>query len=366
MQPDAQEFLARVNKEAKAPIVVLASDMAIPRRFTTGSLSFDVILGGGWPGNQWVEILGEEQAGKTFILFKTIAANQRLDKNFSVFWLAAEHFDLDQAKALGVDTDRVHVGYTRRMELGFQILLEAATSKAYDMLVLDSYPALIAASEEAKSMSDATMAEGARLFNRFWRAVGEAGARAHDGTERPFLGVVVNQWRDEIGGWRPGKTSPGGHGKDYSYYVRVDLRRESFITVDRELFPKPVKVGQTIAITSIKNKAAAPQQVCKIDGFFRDAPELGHRRGEYDLGNDYVEVGILYGVIEKVAGTYHFGGQKWVGKPKLKLAVREDRELQEALRAEVLEVARNPHLQNTVTPEHVEASANSGRKRVSK
>jgi recombination protein RecA len=252
------------------------------------------------------------------------------------------------------------------MELGLQLLLEAATSQAYDMMVLDSWPALLAAYEEAKAMSEATMAEGARLFNRFWRAVGEAGARKHDGTERPFLGVVVNQWRDKIGGWRPGKTSPGGHGKDYSYYVRVDLRRDAFITVSRDLFEKPVKVGQTIAITTIKNKAAAPQQVCKIDAYFRDAPEEGHRRGEFDLGNDYVEVGILYGVIEKTAGTYHFGGQKWVGKPKLKQAVREDRELQEALRAEVLEVSRNPHLANTVTPEQVEDSANSGRKQVRK
>jgi len=366
LQQDAQAFARAVNKELKGEVVIVASDLVVPRRYTSGSLAFDVMLGGGWPGNQWAEVLGKEQMGKTLVVLKTIAANQRLDKDFSVFWVAAEYYDTLQAEAMGVDNSRVHLATTRRTEVALQVLLEALSSKSYDMLVLDSWAALLPAAEEEKSMSEATMSEGARLFNRFWRNAGEAGARAFDGSERPFLGVVINQWRDTIGGFRPVRTSPGGHGKDYAYYTRVDLGRDEWITVTRPNFEKPVKVGQVIAATTIKNKAAAPQQVCKIDAYFRDAPELGHRRGQYDLGNDYVNMGILYEVIEKRGGHYYFGGEHWVGKDAVKEQIRADKGMQEALRAEVLEVIRNPHLAGTITPEQVTAAENSGRKRVRK
>lgn len=341
----AQALIAKVNKALGDGMFVLASDLVVPKRFTSGSLSLDVILGGGFPGNQWSELIGPFSAGKTSILLKTIAANQALDPNFTTLWVAAEHYEPESAAACGVDNDRVIVAPTVDMDEAFSVILEALESKSVDLVALDSYPGLMAAQEDANAMDEATVAAGARQFGKFLRKAGKAGRRATDGSERPWCGVIVNQWRDKVGGFsRFGtpKTTPGGHAKDYVYYTRVDLARADWITEKRPGVKDPVKVGQEIVARTIKNKSAPPQQRCTVNFYFRGAPHLGFRRGDYDLGVDYVTVGILYHVIKKSGSWLTFSGQRWQGEPNMQQAVRGDITLREQLRKAVLEVAENP------------------------
>ena len=73
---DALKLVAQLNKKHGEGTVVLASNVQIPSRITSGSLTLDAVLGGGWPMNHWVEIVGEASHGKTAIALKTIAANQ--------------------------------------------------------------------------------------------------------------------------------------------------------------------------------------------------------------------------------------------------------------------------------------------------
>ena len=112
---EALALAAKVNKEHGADTVVLASDMRIARRYTSGSESLDIALGGGWAGNQWSEVIGLESHGKTAVTLKTIAANQAVDPDFLTLWIAAEHYDVDQAEALGVDNERMIVISTQEM-----------------------------------------------------------------------------------------------------------------------------------------------------------------------------------------------------------------------------------------------------------
>src|SRR6476620_4323645 len=72
-------LIAEVNKEMKSEVLVYASEIPSFRRVTTGSLSFDLALGGGWPLNCWNEIIGNESHGKTVIVLKTLAANMAID-----------------------------------------------------------------------------------------------------------------------------------------------------------------------------------------------------------------------------------------------------------------------------------------------
>jgi recombination protein RecA len=339
------ELKARLNKHLGPHTLVTASEMVVPPKFTTGSLSLDVILGGGWPGNQWSEIIGNESAGKTAILLKTIAANQRLDPSFTTLWVAGEHFDSDQARALGVDNDRVELVRTQKMELALELVIQSAESRAFDCIALDSYPALLPDEEAEKAMDEFSVALGAKLFNKFWRKAGAASQRASDGTERPFIGLIINQFRDKIGGWSPAgtpQTSPGGHGKDFAYFVRLRLARDEWLT---EKWPSitggPVKVGQSIKMTTLKNKAAPPQQVAAVDFYFRDAPVRGFRRGDYDLGKEYVRLGIEFGVI-RGTGWYTFDGRKWQGKAAMQADVLAEMELRTDLRAQILAAAADP------------------------
>jgi len=341
----AQQFIAEMNKTLKEDLLVSADQLAVPMRFPTGSLSTDVILGGGWPGNQWCQIVGKASAGKTFLALKSIAANQAADPEFSALWVAAEHYNHEWAASLGVDNDRMVVVPTQRMETGFQVMLEAAESQQFGGIVLDSFPAMLVAEEADKAMDEFTTAAGARTFNRWIRKAGEASRRPHDGSGRPFFGIVINQYRDKIGGFsRFGvpQTTPGGNGQDYFYYCKVDVSRTEFITEKRPGIKDPVKVGQTQRVKTTKNKSAAPQQQVDVDLYFRRAPSLGFDRGQYDVAKEFVAMGVLLRIIGRSGAYYEFGGDKWQGQDKLLAAIREDMGLQDALRAEVLEAASDP------------------------
>lgn len=365
MRLDTEALMRTINKDFGEGTIIVASTIAVPRRFTTGCISFDVALGGGLPGGQWIEIIGKESAGKTAVALKTIAANQMKDPDFAVLWVAAEAFDVDQAVALGVDCSRIIVVSTQEMEFAFSVMLEAAESRAVDCIVLDSYPALIPGEEAEKAMDEFTTAVGARLMNKFARKAGKATKRDTNGTERPLLGIVINQFRDKIGGFaRFGvpQTTPGGHGKDYFYYARLEVSRDDFISEKRPGIAEPVKVGQTIKLRTIKNKSAAPQQTASVDFYFRGAPYLGFERGDYDLGKDFFTMGVLFGVVRKSGAWFNYDDRKWHGKDAAISELRSDRGLQAEIASEVLEAARNPKLVDQISDQNIEKAAEGTRR----
>jgi recombination protein RecA len=339
---EAKALVASINGAMGKDTVVLGSDMAVKQRFTTGSLSLDVALGGGWPADQWVEVYGRESAGKTAMVLKTIAANQAIDPKYSTFWVAAERYDEQQATALGVDNSRVIVApAAQEAELAFDLLLHTVESKAATAIVLDSYPALLPDEEAAKSMGESTVALGARLMNKFCRKAGKASHRDVRGNDPSFHGIIINQQRDKIG-WSPGsdplQTTPGGNGKNYFFYARVEVKRKNYITEKRPGLGN-VPVGQTIQFHTIKNKSASPRQEAKVDFYFRGAPFLGYKRGDYDLGSEYVEVGWDLGVITGSPNSPVYRDQSFRGRKGIKDLVREDVGFKNLLRQDVLEVA---------------------------
>jgi recombination protein RecA len=367
---EARALMAQVIKEHGEGAIVLGSEMVVADRFTTGSLSLDIALGGGWPANHWIEVIGEESHGKTAIVLKTIAANQARDPEFTTMWLAAEHYDTDQAAALGVDNDRVLVVSTQAMEYAYETILKFAESRAVDCIVLDSYPALIADDEAEKDMDEAVVAVGARLTGKFFRKAGAVTKRDMKGQERPFLGIIINQYRDMIGGFSPQgtpKTTPGGKAKNYAFYVRVEVRRAEWIDEARPGKGK-TRVGQVIKVKTIKNKSAAPQQIASVDFYFRDAPVMGFTRGDYDVAKEIQTMGVLYDVIKR-SGAYFYVGDKtnpthrWRGKEAMLGGIREDLGLQEDLKAEILDRARRPDA-IIVTEEDMDAAATVGTKTV--
>lgn len=342
----ARQIQAEINKEYGAGAIVMASDLWVPKRFTTGSLSLDISLGGGWSGNQWAEVYGPENHGKTVITLKTIAANQAIDPNFFVFWVASEPYDADQAEALGVDNKRVQLLTTRDMPVAYDVILKYLENRAADLVVLDSYPALIPPDEDEKDMGTfAQTAEGAKMTNKFFRKVGKAGLRDPlDPTDRPWLGLFINQPREKIGGWAPNgmvpETTPGGRGKNFSFYTRLDVKRTEFI----EEGPKSakVKVGQVIRTRATKNKGGPPMRVATMDFYFANSSVSPHKRGDYDLDKDVLTMAVLFDVVHKAGGWYRYEDQKWQGLPSVLEDVRSSPDLRAAIDKRTREVADRP------------------------
>ncbi len=318
-----------MNKKYGDGAIVKGSEVReLMPRITTGILAYDLMLGGGWPANQWSEIIGEESSGKTALAYKTIAANQALDPEFTALWIAAEEYVPDYAKSIGVDLDRLWVVESNIMEQVYDLVIKTLDNRAVDMIVIDSLPALVPSDESEKMMEEFTVGLGARLTGKFFRKSSKSQKRSLIHDERQCTGIMINQWREKIGVmWGDNRTTPGGKAKNFHYFCRVEVKRDEWIKAKDET------VGQTIKARTMKNKTYRPQQVAVVDYYF--AETTGFNRGDFDTTKDVVNIAIAYDLITRAGAYYSYGDQKWQGKDGVLQAVREDLDLRDKITKEV-------------------------------
>ena len=333
---EARKILAQLNKKFGDGVVVLASDIRpdlIPR-ITSGSTTLDYVLGGGFPGNQWNELVGEPSHGKTALALKTIAANQRLNPDYTTVWVAAEQWVPDYALMCGVDMERVIVIETSIMEEAYQAVIQFAESKSVDAIVIDSLPALSPMPEMEKDMSEATVGRGALLTNKFFRVVGTAMKRSLVEDERPVLGLIINQYRMKIGVMHGDpRTTPGGEGKNYAFFTRCEVRRDEWIEVGPS--GNKVRVGQRIKVRTLKNKTAPPQRVAYFDFYFAEGGNCAP--GEFDFAKEVASLAVVMGYIERRGGWFYYGERKWQGIESVISSIREEIDFMQDLQKKVLE-----------------------------
>jgi len=333
---EARKILAQLNKKFGNGVVVLASDIRpdlIPR-ITSGSTTLDYVLGGGFPGNQWNELVGEPSHGKTALALKTIAANQRLNPDYTTVWVAAEQWVPDYALMCGVDMERVIVIETSIMEEAYQAVIQFAESKSVDAIVIDSLPALSPMPEMEKDMSEATVGRGALLTNKFFRVVGTAMKRSLVEDERPVLGLIINQYRMKIGVMHGDpRTTPGGEGKNYAFFTRCEVRRDEWIEVGPS--GNKSRVGQRIKVRTLKNKTAPPQRVAYFDFYFAEGGNCAP--GEFDFAKEVASLAVVMGYIERRGGWFYYGERKWQGIENVIASIREEIDFMQDLQKKVLE-----------------------------
>jgi recombination protein RecA len=334
MDADLAKTISQLNKKFGSDLIVLGADIRdeVMARMTTGSLAIDVILGGGFPVNQWHEIIGEASNGKTALALKTVAANQRRDPEFTTVWVAAESWVPQYAEMCGVDTSRVYVVSTNIMEEAYEAVISLVESKAVDCVIIDSLPALVPITEDEKNMDEATVGRGALLTGKFFRKVGKASRRSLTEHERPFIGIVINQYRMKIGVmYGDPRTTPGGEAKNYAFFTRTEVKRDEWI--EEGTGQEKRKVGQTIKARTIKNKSAPPSQVAYVDFYFDDAASC--TAGEFDYAKEIVALGILNKIITRAGAYYSYGDRKWQGADAVVKSIREEVDLKESLDRDV-------------------------------
>lgn len=329
---------ALINKKYGEGTMVMASEVLPSTRVPSGSLALDVILGGGWPTNKWHEIVGEASNGKTALALKTIAANQKRDPNFLTVWVAAEQWVPEYAEMLGVDLERVHVLNTNVMEIALAAVLDIVETKEVDCVVIDSLPALVPAAEDEKNIEDFTVGRAAALMAKFFRKMEKAGSRSLINPERPFIGLIINQYRMKIGvTYGDPRTTPGGEAKNYFFFTRVEVKRDDWIESGTGQEKK--RIGQTIKFQTKKNKTAPPSQSAFVDFYFAEGGAVD--KGEFDFAKEIVALGYIYKVITRAGSYYRYAGRQWQGADALLASLREEIDLKESLQREVLDVVKN-------------------------
>ena len=331
---DALEALIKKAEKKFGPEAIIRGSQ-MPRelpRATTGSLSFDLMLGGGWPLNQWNEIIGMEHSGKTVMTAKTIAANQALDPNYQTLWVASETFVPDWMEKLGVDLDRVHVFQTGIIEDAFQTIHDWSQSRAVDAIVLDSYPALSPRAEEEKDIGEMSPGRAAILAGQFFRKTGSSTKRLLLSPDRPILGIFINQWREKIGVMHGDpRTTPGGKAKNFSFFTRVEVSRVEWIKAGSGSAAD--RVGTVMKARTLKNKTAPVGRQAQVDFYFSDWD--GHTAGSYDRVKEVTNTALLCDIIERKGAWYQFREYRWQGKDAVFEEVQQDLTLQMALDEEV-------------------------------
>lgn len=353
------EVAAKINKRLGEDTIITGAQLLdtlknAPReRLSTGLVSIDQSFGGGWIVGQVQELIGNESHGKTALALNTIAYNMLINPGFEAVWVASEDFDPVWAQQfVGFDLSRIYVVLTNVMEDAYQTILDYAEERAVDMIVLDSLPALVPSGEVEKRMDEPTMTLGARLTSAFLRRAGKAMRRSLTETDRPCTFLVINQWRDDIGGFSrfgPAKTTPGGKAKNFHYHLRAEVKRDEWITVG------PHKVGICIKTNTIKNKSYPVQRSATVDFYY--APGNGFEPGQFDYVKDTMNAALALEVVERRGGYYHFNGQRWQGKDAYAAAVKFSPELQAQLRTAVLSAGahniEDPRPEPEVEPEPV-------------
>jgi recombination protein RecA len=259
------------------------------RVIPTGSLALDDALGiGGYPCGRIIEIYGPESSGKTTLTLHAMREAQRAG-GVAAFIDAEHAFDVNYARAVGVDTERLLVSQPDSGEQALDIAEMLTRSGAVDMVVIDSVAALTPKAEIEGEMGDAHMGLQARLMSQALRKLTSVAYK----TDTTL--VFINQLRQKIGvTFGNPETTTGGNALKFYASVRLDVRRIGPVKVSDE------SVGSRTRVKVVKNKCAPP---------FREA-EFDIRWGMgIDSAADLIDYAVMLGVIDKSGAHLSFGGE---------------------------------------------------------
>merc|ERR1712159_540249 len=118
-----------------------ASKMRV-ETISTGALTLDLALGGGYPKGRVIEVYGPESSGKTTLTLHAIAEIQR-NGGVAAFIDAEHALDPVYAAALGVDIDELLVSQPDTGEQALEIADMLIESGGVDIVIIDSVAALV-------------------------------------------------------------------------------------------------------------------------------------------------------------------------------------------------------------------------------
>lgn len=264
-------------------------------RIPSGIPDLDEALGGGWPKGRVIELFGAEASGKTWLLIKAYAANQKIGAcclHFDV----EQSFSVDFAKLIGLKTDRSFILNQPDVhaEQLFTSIISICESKKADIIGIDSTAALIPRAEMEGELTDERPGLLAKALSKIMKPL--ANAAAANGVTV----ILINQVREKIGGFGgfgtgPTIYTPGGRSLKHYCSVRLEVKKKYCKKTDRpDLFKGTRPIGHVMTCKVVKNKTAPPFKTCEVDLLYESKGKMV----------ELIELALKKGVIEQ-AKTNH-------------------------------------------------------------
>lgn len=288
----------------------------------TGSVSLDIALGiGGVPRGRIIEIYGPESSGKTTLSLH-IAANAQ-KAGGTVAFVDAEHaMDPDYAKKIGVDIKDLLISQPDAGEQALDIVETLVSSKAVDVIVVDSVAALVPRAEIEGDMGDQHIGRQARLMSQALRKLTPLMAKSNT------IVIFINQIRMKIGVmFGNPETTTGGQALKFYSSVRIEVRRSAQIKKGDKI------VGNRVKVKVVKNKVAPPFRNTEFDIIYDE--------GGISATGDLLDTGVALGVVKKSGNSYSFGEEKLgMGRERAKELLKENKALFNKIEKEVLKASK--------------------------
>ncbi len=257
--------------------------------FSSGALSIDLALGGGFPKGRIIEIYGPESSGKTTLSLHAIAEIQK--QGGTAAFIDAEHaLDPQYAKRLGVDTENLFISQPDNGEQALEICETLVRSNAVDLVVVDSVAALVPQAEIEGDMGDSHMGLQARLMSQALRKLTGIINKSK------CTVIFINQIRMKIGVmFGNPETTTGGNALKFYASVRLDIRRIGQIKDGENI------IGNRTKVKVVKNKIAPPFRTAEFDIMYNEG---------ISATGDAVDLGVQYGIVGKAGAWFDYNDAK--------------------------------------------------------
>ena len=333
--------VAQIERQFGKGAIMRMGDDAVAVRvpaISTGSLGLDVALGvGGVPRGRVVEIFGPESSGKTTLAFHIIAEAQKAGGKAA--FIDAEHaMDPMYARRIGVNVDDLLLAQPDNGEQALEIAELRSRSGALDVLVVDSVAALTPRAEIEGEMGDSHVGLQARLMSQALRKL------AGTINKTQTTAIFINQLREKVGVmFGNPEVTPGGRALKFYASVRLDIRRiETLKEADQA-------VGNRVRVRVVKNKVAPPFKQAEFDIMYGTG---------ISVPGEVLDMAVEYKVVQKSGAWFSNGDLRLgQGRENVKSFLRDNPELLERLRAEIVIAVDPAWLKNPAAAAPAEAAA---------